>query len=95
MTPRLRITDFRKSMACPPSATLLDYARSQNAYEDRSRISAHLAVCDFCGAELQLLSHYPADNEECKIVNMPPHLRSLAERLLNLSGEVQVIEMVS
>jgi hypothetical protein len=47
-------------------------------------VASHLDECDFCGAELQLLTeHRPADAEECALADMPPHLRWLAESLLS------------
>jgi hypothetical protein len=48
------------------------------------RVAAHLDECDFCGAELQLLTqHAPAEVAECPLTDMPPHLRWLAESLLS------------
>jgi hypothetical protein len=47
-------------------------------------VASHLDECDFCGAELQLLTeHRPTDAEECALTDMPPHLRWLAESLLS------------
>jgi hypothetical protein len=47
-------------------------------------VASHLDECDFCGAELQLLSeHEPAVEEDCALGAMPPHLRWLAESLLS------------
>ena len=49
-------------------------------------VASHLDECDFCGAELQLLTdHPPADVETCGLAVMPPHLRWLAESLLGAS----------
>ena len=48
------------------------------------RVASHLDECDFCGAELQLLTrHAPAEQEEYQLSDMPPHLRWLAESLLS------------
>ncbi|HUQ31823.1 MAG TPA: hypothetical protein VM095_06875 [Pyrinomonadaceae bacterium] len=47
-------------------------------------VASHLDECDFCGAELQLLTqHAPMGVEECALTDMPPHLRWLAESLLS------------
>lgn len=47
-------------------------------------VASHLDECDFCGAELQLLTeHAPAEEAECQFAEMPPHLRWLAESLLS------------
>jgi hypothetical protein len=49
-------------------------------------VATHLEECDFCGAELQLLTeHAPAEVQECSLTAMPPHLRWLAESLLSTS----------
>ena len=46
-------------------------------------VASHLDECDFCGAELQLLTNYtPAEQEECAAAAMPANLRWLAEKLL-------------
>jgi len=46
-------------------------------------VAAHLDECDFCGAELQMLtSHTPPEHEECAVMAMPANLRWLAEKLL-------------
>lgn len=48
-------------------------------------VASHLDECDFCGAELQLLTeHAPAGEEaECALADMPPNLRWLATSLLS------------
>lgn len=42
-------------------------------------------TCDFCNAELQLLTRHRSNPEECRLVEMPAGLRRLAERLLGRS----------
>jgi hypothetical protein len=53
--------------------------------EQMISVSLHLDECDFCGAELQLLTeHAPPEAEaECTFSDMPAHLRWLAESLLS------------
>jgi hypothetical protein len=49
-------------------------------------VASHLDECDFCGAELQLLTeHAPAEaiEDECALADMPLNLRWLATSLLN------------
>jgi hypothetical protein len=47
-------------------------------------VASHLDECDFCGAELQLLTeHAPVKEEECALADMPLNLRWLAESLLS------------
>ncbi len=58
--------------------------RTQNLAAGRMVwVASHLDECDFCGAELQLLtSHTPPEQEECAVTAMPANLRWLAEKLL-------------
>jgi hypothetical protein len=50
----------------------------------RASIAAHLAACDFCGAEMQLLSRFPpqANTLPFAAFPMPAGLRRLAEDML-------------
>lgn len=46
-------------------------------------VASHLGECDFCGAELHLLTdHAPGEQEEFVAAAMPANLRWLAEKLL-------------
>lgn len=75
---------FCKRATCPSSETLLSYRTCGLAAERMVWVASHLDECDFCGAELQLLTeHAPAPEEECELAAMPPHLRWLAESLLS------------
>ena len=48
-------------------------------------VATHLDDCDFCGAELQLLTeHAPVEDEDCGFVEMPSNLRCLAQSLLTV-----------
>jgi hypothetical protein len=78
---------FGKQATCPSSETLLLYQRVGLNLEQRSKIVSHLAACDFCGAELQLLTKYSPTGEEYAFTDIPLHLRHLAEALL---GGVQL-----
>ena len=78
-------TLFCKRADCPASDTLLDYCRSSLAARDTDYIESHLASCDFCGAELQLLGCYRDEPEDYAFVEMPLHLRRLAKDLLQRS----------
>jgi hypothetical protein len=79
-------TMFCKTVFCPSSQALLAYHRSHHALKDKAHIEAHLASCDFCSAELQLLTQHRNDIEECASVEMPVQLRRLAEDLLRRSA---------
>lgn len=75
---------FCKRATCPSSETLLSYRTCGLEAERMIWVASHLDECDFCGAEMQLLSeHAPAEIEECARTAMPPHLRWLAESLLS------------
>lgn len=76
-------SDFRKKWHCPSAEALVSYNHSQPANWRTSRITAHLAICDFCAAELQLLSKFPLAEHCSETPQMPAHLRALAEALLS------------
>jgi hypothetical protein len=78
---------FSKQATCPSSETLLSYQRVGLTSEQRAWIASHLAACDFCGAELQLLMKYSPNGEEYALTDIPLNLRRLAEALL---GGVQL-----
>ena len=72
---------FRKTASCPSCQSLLAYGRGLEN-DDAAFIKAHLTGCDFCAAELQLLSRLDSSDEEYVFVEMPTPLRSLAETSL-------------
>jgi hypothetical protein len=69
-------------MSCPTSQVLLDYHRSLLIPADQVFVERHLAICDFCSAELQLLTRYRNEAEEYSFAEMPAPIRRLAEGLL-------------
>lgn len=78
-----RTTIFCKQLTCPSSQTLLSYGAAGLAAEVKIKVKTHLAGCDFCGAELQLLTrHKPLATERYEQTKMPAPLRYLAESLL-------------
>src|SRR5437016_14468987 len=77
------VSMFRKRASCPSSQELLGYHLSSVTDEERSRIQAHLFFCEFCNAELQLLTRHRTDVDVDLLVEMPHQLRRLGERLLN------------
>jgi hypothetical protein len=87
---------FAKKRCCPSSDILLSYHRSYLSSEQTPRITSHLATCDFCAAELQLLSKYPSAAEPCGRTVMPPDLGALAAMLLtkdNLETEALLFQI--
>jgi hypothetical protein len=77
--------NFRKTARCPSSQTLLRYRRHRLPIADRAEIEIHLRACDFCSAEVQLLTRHRNYVEESRVVEMPRQLRRLAEDLLTRS----------
>ncbi len=78
-----RTSTFSKQLTCPSADTLLSYSKTSLASELKTHVATHLAGCDFCGAELQLLTrHAPTSVERYQPVKMPAPLRYLAESLL-------------
>ena len=73
---------FCKTAGCPTSQALLAYRRSILTPKDQNYVETHLASCDFCSAELQLLTRYRSEAEEYSFAEMPVKLRRLAEDLL-------------
>ena len=81
---------FCKRATCPSSDTLLSYRTCDLAADQGALVETHLDECDFCDAELQLLTeHPPVDVEKCVPAVMPAHLRWLAESLLS-SGSLNL-----
>jgi hypothetical protein len=80
---------FCKQATCPSSETLLTYQRVGLAAAQRAWVASHLASCDFCGAELQLLTKYSPTSEKYAQTNIPLNLRRLAEALLG-SGQLKL-----
>lgn len=77
-----RTTTFCKQLNCPSSDTLLSYGTASLASEVQTRVTTHLAACDFCDAELQLLTRHAPAAERYEQTKMPAPLRYLAESLL-------------
>jgi len=73
---------FYKGAACPASQALLAYHQARLLAAQMERIESHLASCDFCNAELQLLARFDNSLEEYSFSEMPAQLRRLAESLL-------------
>ncbi|MDT4965799.1 MAG: hypothetical protein QOJ64_536 [Acidobacteriota bacterium] len=79
----LRANNYCKRLSCPSSESLISYRAFGLADGQMVWVAEHLDECDFCGAELQLLTeHAPLEDEECKAVEMPSSLRCLAQSLL-------------
>ena len=75
---------FRKLRTCPGSETLLYFCFGSRVASGGGVVAEHVASCDFCGAEAQMLSLHapPAEALPFAALPMPPALRRLAEDLL-------------
>ena len=80
------VSKFSKRISCPASQTLLAFHRSRLDYNENAYVETHLASCDFCNAELQLLTLHRNETEEYAFAEMPAQLRRLAESLLRSSS---------
>ena len=75
--------EFRKTAACPASATLLSFLCNNLPAEAATNVKEHLAECDFCSAELPLLAHHQPSSGMLKTPELPMDLRILAESILS------------
>jgi hypothetical protein len=78
----LRQLTFRKTAACPASATLLSYRTERLSSEIVGLVRKHLVVCEFCNAELRLLAHHKPPGRIPQTPEIPMNLRILAESIL-------------
>jgi len=74
---------FRKTAACPASATLVSFRCQNLPAEIATTVREHLKDCDFCCAELRLLEHHEAVIVKFPVPEIPMNLRILAESILN------------
>jgi hypothetical protein len=78
-----RKAGFRKHLTCPRTEALLSLSRGET--KAQKSIKAHVSSCDFCGAEVQLLSRFPppANALPFAVPSMPAALRRLAQEILS------------
>ena len=76
---------FRKLRTCPSTEALLLHGQTASTGGRRDTVAAHLSACDFCGAEMQLLSHFPPPATALPFValEIPRALLRLAEDLMD------------
>ena len=78
-----RTLAFKKTAACPASATLLSFRANSLSAAAAVDVRDHLDLCDFCSAELPLLAHHGASAAGGhKPPEIPMNLRILAESIL-------------
>jgi len=76
------IIPFRKTAACPASATLLSFQCQNLPADTAAQVHEHLEACDFCCAEVRLLAHHEVGTVSFKVPEIPMNLRILAESIL-------------
>ena len=76
---------FRKLRTCPQTETLLTFCRGARSAARAGRVAEHVESCEFCGAEVQLLSRHAPSAEALPFAAhaLPAHLRRLAEDVLS------------
>jgi hypothetical protein len=77
------MTEFCKNEDCPASDELLAFQVGDMSVSDGAWIRRHLAVCEFCSAEVEFYTNYPQAEEKVEAAEMPRPLFELAEALLN------------
>ena len=77
-----RTAGFQKLRTCPQSEALLKHCSGGGGA--CASIAAHAASCDFCGAEMQLLSRFPAAANALPFAAfpLPAGLKRLAQDIL-------------
>jgi len=74
--------EFKKTAACPASATLLSFRCNNLPADAATTVKEHLEQCDFCSAELPLLAHHQPVTGSQRTPDIPMDLRILAESIL-------------
>ncbi len=78
------VTSFCKQASCPSAETLLSYRTNDLVGAHEARVARHLAGCDFCCAEIQLLAECPRVDEcESEVAEIPLALLRLAKEILS------------
>lgn len=82
---RVSTARFLKLRSCPSTETLILFREAALARETEERVADHLDACDFCGAELQLLSaHWRPGLPVIKLAaEMSTNLRRLVDDLIS------------
>jgi hypothetical protein len=84
---------FEKQRRCPSSALLLSYHQHTLSTRQTLQVATHVATCDFCAAEAQLLGNHLPVEDFPEPAPMPPQLEALAAALL-LKDNSQIAELL-
>ncbi|HVF55408.1 MAG TPA: hypothetical protein VM934_04610 [Pyrinomonadaceae bacterium] len=76
--------EYRKLKTCPSAEAMLLHDEARSAGWQKESVAAHLAACDFCGAEMQMLTRHPPREwaSPSSVCEIPLTLRRLAEDLM-------------
>ncbi len=88
------MSNFCKNGNCPDSHDLLAFQNGDLEVADTAELRAHLAVCEFCAAEVEFYSHYPQPEESVESPEMPQPLAELAEALLKKDRDATKIDVL-
>jgi hypothetical protein len=79
------MSSFCKNEDCPPSERLLAFQAKEIDPVEEEAIAAHLIICDFCAAEVDLYMTFPPIAEKVEPTKIPLPLFELATALLGNS----------
>lgn len=79
----LKMINFCKSANCPASQKLLAFQNGEVSTKESKTVSKHLAICEFCSAEVEFYAHYPQSEEVVAKAEIPMPLFELASALLD------------
>jgi len=73
---------FGKQIKCPTTQQTLSYIEGSLGFLDAQRVAQHLHLCDFCGAEAQLLARHATNEGDHGPCPTPPLISFLNVRTL-------------
>jgi hypothetical protein len=91
MKGRQKSLPFKKTAICPSSSTLLSFQVDRLSPEIAKLVKFHLKSCEFCNAELSLLTHHQKPQKRERAPEIPMNLRILAESLLCRTSRLRII----
>ena len=72
---------FAKQTNCPASSEVLSYVENSLRPLAMQKVARHCSLCDFCGAEAQLLSKFRPGEEDHTPAPTPAHITVLGVNL--------------
>jgi hypothetical protein len=85
---------FCKTRSCPSTDILLAYSARKTGDVEAAIVSGHLFECEFCAAELELLTKHPPGEPNLTVLEIPLQLLQLAEILLkSRQPEFQLLQV--